>query len=236
MKKLFKIITLICLVALSSCTEELEFDTEGILVLNIYDSFTGEPVANANVIAYRSIDDWAFDERRVNIFASDQNGQIVMSKAMEGQYYFDIVAGDRNNWENPIAHYIEDGSIIESYESIHRNINGIVSTTEGRQWQISQVFDDNGSDLPAYECMTDNIVNFTKAGAYEMLDQANDCDSIDDFFEASWWGVGEHYMGLVYDDGATVVELYINELTENSFIATEYREQETINYRYERLD
>ncbi|WP_421765410.1 hypothetical protein [Ekhidna sp.] len=82
--------------------------------------------------------------------------------------------------------------------------------------------------------MTDNIVNFTKAGAYEMMDQANDCDSIDDFFEASWWGVGEHYMGLVYDDGATVVD--INELTENSFIATEYREQETINYRYERLD
>ncbi|WP_424960949.1 hypothetical protein [Ekhidna sp.] len=236
MKKLYKLFTVICLIALSSCTEELEYDTEGILVLSIYDTFSGEPVVNATVMAYRTIDDWAFDQRRVDVFVSDENGQIIMSKAKSGEYYFDIVSDARNNWEYPMAHHVEDLSIHLSEERIHRNINGIVSTTEGRQWRITRVFDQDGNDLPEYECLTDNIVNFTKAGAYEMHEQLNDCDSIADFFEASWWGVGEHYLGLVYDDGASVKDLHINDLSEQSFIATEYREDVTINYRYERVD
>ncbi len=220
----------------SSCTEEPDFSSQGILVLNIFDSNSGNPVANAKVIAYRSIDDWAFDERRVDIFISNEEGQVIMAEMREGLYYFDIVVNDKNNWENPLGHYISDGSISESFEGIRRNINGIVSTTEGREWQILRVYDDNGNNLPQYECMTDNIVNFTKAGAYEMHDQNIDCDSIPDFFEASWWGIGEEYIGLIYNDGEAWADLYISQLTNSRFIATEYKGAEIINYEYQLLD
>ncbi|MEQ6168694.1 hypothetical protein AAOE16_15970 [Ekhidna sp. MALMAid0563] len=237
MKNLFNYIIITAgFVLTSGCTEELEFESGGILAVSIFDANTGAPIPNANVIAYRTIDDWAFDERRVDIFTTDQKGQFIMAGAKTGEYYFDIVAGMKCNWANPSAHYVEEGSIYQSSEYINENINIVVSSTEGREWRITRVFDEDGVDIPEYSCMTDNTVIFTKAGAYEMQDMSNDCDTIADFFEASWWGVGEHYLGLVYDNGASVKDLYITDLSDQSFIATEYRADETINYRYERVD
>ena len=231
---IYAIISLLIAWSTVSCDEKLSVDERGILLLNIYNEHTGEPVSNASIIMYNTVDNWAFDQQRLATFISDQNGEVVITDYPEGEYYFDVVKDDMNNWQNPFPHFMENSYINNSFIGISRNINGIVSTTNGRQWAITQVYDENGSDLPLYACLTDNIVTFTKAGAYEMHDMTFDCDSISDFFEASWWGIGDSFMGLIYADVGTTVDLYISELTDNRFVATQFTDTETINYVYER--
>ena len=152
----------------------------------------------------------------------------------DGEYYFDVISSDKNNWQYPFGHFAEKGLVNNPQVFISYNINGIISDADGENWRITAVADALGNDLssnPQYEHWIDNIQTFTKAGYFasdknEMGNAAN--------IEGSWWGSGAFHFAIMLN-GFEITDYYVTTLASDSFDAFYHNENfEEIHLHYER--
>ncbi|SNS42427.1 hypothetical protein SAMN05421640_0081 [Ekhidna lutea] len=230
MKNLLITFSVIISSILPACDTTLSFDERGIMIVEVVNN--GTPQSDVDLTLYRTVDDWAFDENRLGVYKTSENGAVAIPRLDAGEYYIDAVFDNLNNWQTPYALYVEDGTIYHNGVEIHETVDGYISNAEGIAWSISQVLDENGDPHSSRECEINDIVMFTRAGAYERTDINDDCGT--SFVEGSWWGVGTDELWLLLDEGATVIPTTVTSLSYSSFRLTYFIDSEWLTYVFER--
>ncbi len=217
--------------------KEADFQTNGIMLLTVVDDFNYDPVANANVVVYRNVDDLQFEQGAISQGQTDLNGNIVIDDLSQGAYYIDIAKGNLNNWniQFQFTQRVEDGRITMGHATIGINTFGIISSAEGKSWSVEQIMTETGEDVtndPSYSCLADDIYFFQKAGYFSIDKGTTSCDpTIPSFVEGSWseW----EWVGFSMGDGFTESLLVINEHSETHFVATGDTDLGNLTLRFE---
>ncbi len=240
MKTIIIILRLYVAIALTivftRCNQQLEFDEHGITMVTVRNEWTGEPIPNATVKVYNHIDDWAFEQNHRQILETDANGTVKLKGLSDGDYYLDVVKDGMSNWQNPWGIYVYDGGINIDEIPISVNFNYFISSSAGKDWEITNIYDEVGNDIsddPDFSCMIGNVVHFEKAGYYSMDDGTNRCDDLPQFREASWWGYGQTLSLLI--NGLDVYDYQVDYFDDFYFTVFDHSGSTSVKYRYERL-
>lgn len=232
--RLYVVIALI--LAFTQCNDELEFDEQGITRITVVDEWTGNPISNATVKIYNNVDDWAFEQNLRTTLTTDSKGMIMLRDLNDGDYFLDIVKGNMSNWQYPYGVYVEQGNIYIDQVWLSVNFNFTISSAQGKDWEITKVYDEFDNDIsddPDHSCMIGNVAHFEKAGYYTMDDGTIKCDNLPQFQEASWWGYGQNLSLLI--NGVDVKDYFVHTFHEDHFILIDYSGDELIKFRYERI-
>ncbi len=224
------------ILAFAQCSGELEFDEQGITMVTIVDEWTWEPVPNASVKVYKHEDDWAFEENLIKTLTTNADGQVKLKELNDGDYYLDVIKDDMTNWQNPRGIQVYKGDINIDNIAISHNFNYIISSAKGKDWEITNVYDEFDNDIsddPDHSCMIGNVAHFEKAGYYTMDDGTDRCANLPQFREASWWGYGQNLSLLI--NGVDVKDYFVHTFHEDHFILIDYSGDELIKFRYERI-
>ncbi|MEQ9220755.1 MAG: prealbumin-like fold domain-containing protein [Cyclobacteriaceae bacterium] len=224
------------ILAFTQCSEELEFDENGITMVTVVDEWTGDPIPNASVKVYNHEDDWAFEENLIKTLTTNADGQVKLKELNDGDYYLDVIKDDMTNWQNPRGIQVYKGDINIDNIAIAHNFNYIISSAKGKDWKITNVYDEFDNDIsddPAHSCMIGNVAHFEKAGYYTMDDDTDRCDNLPQFREASWWGYGQNLSLLI--NGVDVKDYFVHTFQEDHFILIDYSGDELIKFRYEQI-
>ena len=235
----YQTLTIVLLIApLVGCMEELEFSERGIINLEVFDEWTNQKVPYASVRVFRTLDDWAFERNEIAQHTTDKNGNLILQGLPTGEYFLDISAGNRNNWQNTYPSvYIEDRHVFYLSQSISDNLNRIISSVEGTRWAITEIRDLSDNDLstdPSLSCYLDNVATFEKAGAYMVNEGATSCSN-SSLKEGSWWAFGNDYLWFLLNEGDTVIENSISHLLTDRFDATVWIETRYVTFHYRKL-
>lgn len=223
------LITMIGAVLLFSCEDKpLEVEERGIWVISVVDLYGGSAVPNAEVGLYKTVDDWAFDQNQLMDFVTDEDGNIVVPNLTSGEYYFDAVSGQMNNWQSPFPGQIMDGFVNYHTIYVQETIDGYISDVDEVFWEITAVLDENGNNNLSRACEVGDRLSFTRAGAYTRTDTDSNCG--EPFVEGSWWGVGTSFLNLLLEEGAVMVSTQVTALSEESFSFRFEENSETIEY------
>ncbi len=224
------------ILAFTQCNNELEFDEKGITMITIVDEWTWDPVPNATIKVYNHVDDWAFEENLIKTLTADAEGKIKLRDLGDGDYYLDVIKDDMTNWQHPYGVPVYKGDIFIDQIAISVNFNYILSSADGKDWEITNTYDEFDNDIsedPNHACMIGNVVHFEKAGYYSMDDGTNRCDNLPQLREASWWGYGQNLSLLL--NGMDVKDYFVHTFYEDHFILIDNSGEEMIKYRYERI-
>lgn len=233
---IFKVLAVVViLLPTTHCAQEVEFDTRGIVFLQVFSNLSGDPAPNATVEVYSSDDDWTFEINKIMSVKTNENGEVTIDKLATGQYYFDIRQGAQNNWQTMDSFTSANGEISFAFVSISENINLTIAGVNGKSWKVAAISNSNGQDLsndPDYSCYLDNVDLFEKAGFYGRNNGNNYCNVDEpELVEGSWWSNSLESLYLLLND--TVFEYAISDFTGNSFSARPVNIGDDVIFHYE---
>lgn len=229
--------SLLIMLLFTRCEDPIKgLDNNGITLLTVKDEFTNSPVADADVTVYRNEDDWAWERNPIKKSKTDSKGELLIEDIPNGDIYFDIISGSKNNWQYPYGGQALKGTVNVSEAYISYNINGVISDVDGKKWTIVKVTDASGKDLsedPEYSHWINNQQTFEKSGYYA----SNEGTGNPIKTEGSWWGDWEYLYILL--NGTDIYDYHISQLSDNSFVGTYYKygteSYEEISLHYERV-
>ncbi|XOV95269.1 MAG: prealbumin-like fold domain-containing protein [Bacteroidota bacterium] len=235
MIRTLKILNLLVALALTSCEKNIEFQENGITMVTIVDEWTYNPIPNATVKIYKQFDDWAFERNLIKTVKTDSKGQVKFKDLSDGEYYLDVVKDDLSNWQYLWGIPVYRGELYVQDIPISVNFNYVISSVEGKDWEITNIYDEFDNEIsndPNYACIIGNILHFEKAGYYTMDDGVNQCDTLPQFQEGNWWGYGQNLS--IVTNNSEYHDYFIDPFFDEYFILTDLYTEKPIKFRYER--
>lgn len=241
MKHMLRILTTVaiatsCICHLSSCEEE-KIDTRGVVLVSVRDGNSNEPVVNATVKVYKSLDDWSDDLNVIVNIQTNNHGEIILPRLQQwDEYVVDVTKGALSNWNNPVIFSIENSEVKLIPVFLTENFNTLISQVGGKSWTVVKVTDASGVDLsahPDFSCLIGNRESFHKSGYYEIDRGPSLCDPDPDFTSGSWWNSYDYALYIFPVNDPNFFFFTIASRSAESFTLSGIVSGEEVNIKYE---